>query len=105
MLPSQLLVVTNVYTNHKVNLARDFASISLIGTVPFVLVINPQVPAKSISELINLAKKSNPNGRFPLSLGSDPPRFGYSLFSIADIQPANRLSCLHARIRCLNRDR
>jgi tripartite-type tricarboxylate transporter receptor subunit TctC len=66
MLTSQLLVATNVYTNHKVNLARDFASISLIGTVPFVLVVNPQVPAKSISELIEVAKKSQP----PLRYGS-----------------------------------
>jgi len=64
MLTSQLLVATNVYTNHKVNLARDFASISLIGTVPFVLVVNPQVQAKSITELIDLAKKSNPNLRY-----------------------------------------
>lgn len=66
MLTSQLLVATNVYTNHKVNLARDYASISLIGTVPFVLVVNPQVPAKSISELIEVAKKSQP----PLRYGS-----------------------------------
>jgi tripartite-type tricarboxylate transporter receptor subunit TctC len=64
MLTSQLLVATNVYTNHKVNLARDFASISLIGTVPFVLVVNPQVPAKSISELIEVAKKSQPPMRY-----------------------------------------
>jgi len=66
MLTSQLLVATNVYSNHKINLARDFASISLIGTVPFVLVINPQVSAKSIPELIDLAKKSSP----PLRYGS-----------------------------------
>ncbi len=64
MLTSQLLVATNVYSNHKVNLARDFASISLIGSVPFVLVVNPQVPAKSIAELIDLAKKSSPNLRY-----------------------------------------
>ncbi len=64
MLTSQLLVATNAYTNHKVNLARDFASISLIGSVPFVLVVNPQVPAKTISELIDLAKKSSPNLRY-----------------------------------------
>lgn len=66
MLTSQLLVATNVYSNHKVNLAKDFASISLIGTVPFVLVMNPQVPAKSVAELIEVAKKSSP----PLRYGS-----------------------------------
>lgn len=58
MLTSQLLVATAVYPNPKVNLEKDFASISLIGTVPFVLVVNPQVPAKSLAELIAIAKKT-----------------------------------------------
>jgi tripartite-type tricarboxylate transporter receptor subunit TctC len=64
MLTSQLLVATSMYPDLKFNLAKDFASISLIGTVPFVLVVNPQVPAKSIAELIQLAKKT------PLRYGS-----------------------------------
>jgi len=58
MLTSQLFVATSVFPNLKFNLDKDFASISLIGTVPFVQMINPQVPAKSIPELIALAKKS-----------------------------------------------
>ncbi len=57
MLTSQLFVATAVLPNPKVNLDRDFSSISLIGTVPFVLVTNPQVPAQSLAELIALAKK------------------------------------------------
>ena len=57
MMTSQLFVATVVYSNHKVDLARDFASISLIGTVPYVLVVNPSV-ARTISELIEAAKKS-----------------------------------------------
>ena len=64
MLTSQLMVATAVYPNVKFNLDKDFASISLIGTVPFVLVVNPEVPAKSIRELIELAKKT------PLRYGS-----------------------------------
>src|SRR5258707_10524032 len=51
MLTSQLLVATHVYPNVKFNLDQDFVSISLIGTVPFVLVVNPEVPAKSLREL------------------------------------------------------
>ncbi len=58
MLTSQLLVATAVYPNVKFNLEKDFASISLIGTVPFVLVVNNELPAKSIRELIDLAKKT-----------------------------------------------
>jgi tripartite-type tricarboxylate transporter receptor subunit TctC len=64
MLTSQLLVATAVYPDVKFNLEKDFASISLLGTVPFVLVVNPELPAKSIRELIELAKKA------PLRYGS-----------------------------------
>ena len=58
MLTSQLFVATSVYPNLKFSLDKEFASVSLIGTVPFVQMVNPQVPAKSIPELIALAKKS-----------------------------------------------
>lgn len=58
MLTSQLLVATNVYDNNvKFDLARDFPSISLLGTTSFTLVVHPDLPAKSIPELIELAKK------------------------------------------------
>jgi tripartite-type tricarboxylate transporter receptor subunit TctC len=58
MLTSQLFVATSVYPNLKFNLDKDFLSIALIGTVPFIQMVNPQVPAKSVQELIALAKKS-----------------------------------------------
>jgi tripartite-type tricarboxylate transporter receptor subunit TctC len=35
---------------------RDFAPVMQISTVPFILVVNPQVPARSVNELIQLAK-------------------------------------------------
>jgi tripartite-type tricarboxylate transporter receptor subunit TctC len=64
MLTSQLFVATAVYPNVKFNLDKDFASIGLIGTVPFALVVNLELPAKSVRELIELAKKT------PLRYGS-----------------------------------
>ncbi len=57
MLTSQLFVATSVYPDLKFDLDKDFVSIALIGSVPFVQLVNPQVPAKNISELIALAKK------------------------------------------------
>ncbi len=57
MMTSQLFVATVVYSNHKINLARDFASISLIGTVPYVLSVHPTV-ARTTAELIEAAKKA-----------------------------------------------
>lgn len=58
MLTSQLFVASHVLPNLKFNLGRDFQSIALIGTVPFILLANPSLPAKSLKELIELAKKS-----------------------------------------------
>lgn len=42
------------------DLQRDFAPISLLAVQPYVLVVNPRVPAKSVAELIALAK-AKPN--------------------------------------------
>jgi tripartite-type tricarboxylate transporter receptor subunit TctC len=46
----------------KENLAydpvRDFAAVSLLATSAFILAVNPSVPAKSIQELVALAKAS-----------------------------------------------
>ena len=58
VLTSQLFVATSVYPDLKFDLDRDFASIALIGSVPFVQMVNPQVPASSVQELIALAKKT-----------------------------------------------
>lgn len=57
ILTSQLFVATSVFEDLKFDLARDFQSITLIGIVPFVQMVNPQLPAKSVPELIALAKK------------------------------------------------
>lgn len=58
MMTSQLFIATKVYKDLKFDLERDFASVALIGTVPYVLVVNPQMPVKSVSELIQLTKKT-----------------------------------------------
>jgi tripartite-type tricarboxylate transporter receptor subunit TctC len=58
MLTSQLFVATSVYPGLKFNLDTDFDSVSLVGLVPWVVTISPQLPANSIAELIALAKKS-----------------------------------------------
>ena len=58
VLTSQLFVATSVYPDLKFNLDKDFVSISMIGLVPWVVTVNPGLPAKSTAELIALAKKS-----------------------------------------------
>ena len=56
MLTSQLMVATAVYPDVKFNLEKDFSSLSLIGTVSFVLVTNNDLPVKSLKDLLDYAK-------------------------------------------------
>jgi tripartite-type tricarboxylate transporter receptor subunit TctC len=41
----------------KYSLEKDFAPVSMLGNVPVMLVVNPNVPAKSLKEFIELAKE------------------------------------------------
>jgi tripartite-type tricarboxylate transporter receptor subunit TctC len=58
MMTSQLFIATLVFPNLKFDLDRDLVSLAPIGSVPYILLANPKVPAKSVQELIALAKKS-----------------------------------------------
>jgi tripartite-type tricarboxylate transporter receptor subunit TctC len=56
-----LMTVTNsigmsLYPNLKYDLVRDFAPITRLATTPHIIVVHPSVPAKSVKELIALAK-------------------------------------------------
>jgi tripartite-type tricarboxylate transporter receptor subunit TctC len=45
-----------LYQNLPFNLERDFAPVTLLVTISFVIVVNPTVPAKTLQEFIALAK-------------------------------------------------
>ena len=46
----------NVYAKLPFDVVRDFAPVSLFATVPELLVVHPSLPAKSVKELVALAK-------------------------------------------------
>jgi tripartite-type tricarboxylate transporter receptor subunit TctC len=54
-----LTVNPSLYRNVPYDVARDFAPVTVIAAVPNVLVVNAQVPAKDLAELIAYAK-ANP---------------------------------------------
>lgn len=54
--PSSIALSQSLYKNLSFNTEKDFKAVGLMASVPFVLVVNPTVPAKSLSELITLAK-------------------------------------------------
>src|SRR4051812_2307244 len=57
-----LLLATGTHTMNpnffklSYDLMRDFAPVTLLGTISFVLSVNPAVPVKSVDELIKLAR-------------------------------------------------
>lgn len=46
----------SLYTSLPFDMSKDFAPVTFIGSLPFVLAVNPSVPANSVQELIALAK-------------------------------------------------
>lgn len=60
---------TTLYRRLPFDFERDFAPVSLVATVPNVLVVNPSVPANTVQEFIALAKK-NPEKIYFASSGS-----------------------------------
>ena len=70
-----LTVNPSLYRNVPYDVGRDFAPVTVIAAVPNVLVVNPQVPAKDLAELIAYAK-ANP-GR--LNYSSPGPGSGAHL--------------------------
>ena len=53
---SQYAIVTAMYEKPTYDPTGDFAPIVLMASTPFVLVVHPSVPVKSVKELIALAK-------------------------------------------------
>jgi tripartite-type tricarboxylate transporter receptor subunit TctC len=49
-----------IYKRLPYDTDRDFTSISLLATFPQLVLVHPSVPAKTLGELIELAKKASP---------------------------------------------
>jgi tripartite-type tricarboxylate transporter receptor subunit TctC len=52
-------IEASLYTNLNFDFVRDIAAVASIGRTPFVMVINPSVPARTLPEFISYAK-ANP---------------------------------------------
>jgi len=61
-----LSIAPSLYANPGYDVRKDFAPIGMIGTAPSVLVVHPSVPAKTVAEFIDYARKS----ATPITYGS-----------------------------------
>jgi len=53
-----LAVNVSLYKKLPYDPVRDFAPVTLVGSQPYMLVVHPSVPAKSVAELVKLAKRA-----------------------------------------------
>jgi tripartite-type tricarboxylate transporter receptor subunit TctC len=81
-----LLLATASYTINAAlktspyDLRKDFVAVGQMSTSPFVLVVHPSVPAKSVQELIALAKSKPGQLNYASSGIGTPPHLGGELF-------------------------
>jgi tripartite-type tricarboxylate transporter receptor subunit TctC len=74
----------NLYSRVPYDPVKDFAPITLLGIAPTVLVVNADLPAKNVAELVALAKK----GQLAYASGGNgtPPHINAEVFkSVANI--------------------
>lgn len=71
-----------LYKQLPYDVVKDFAPVSLVATAPYIMVVHPSVPAKSVQEFIDLAKKSPGKLNFGTGGIGSPPHLATELFAM-----------------------
>ena len=72
----------SLYAKLSYDFARDFAPVSLLASTPNILVVHPSVPAKSVKELVALAKARPGQLDFASSGGGSSAHLAAELFNM-----------------------
>lgn len=85
-----LLMAVNSYTiNANIlkampfDIAKDFTPIGVVATSPFILVVHPSLPAKTVPELVAYAKQNPGKLNFGSAGQSTAPHLAMELFKLA----------------------
>ncbi|HYX90350.1 MAG TPA: tripartite tricarboxylate transporter substrate binding protein [Myxococcaceae bacterium] len=83
-----LLIITaahaispSLYSNLGYDLLKDFDPVSLLSMTSFVLVVNPELPVRSVKELIQLAGSKPGELAFASAGNGSPPHLAGELFT------------------------
>jgi tripartite-type tricarboxylate transporter receptor subunit TctC len=80
MVTSQAAIVTAMFDKLSYNLVKDFTPISYLATTPFIMVVNPSVPAQSVKDLIGLAKGKPGELKYGSGGSGSPPHLAAEVF-------------------------
>ena len=82
-----LAVAPTLYRKTALDASRDFAGVAMSGISPLVLVVHPSVPARSVNDIIALAKAKPGTINFGSGgLGTTPHMTGELFASVAGIK-------------------
>ncbi|MDH5288104.1 MAG: tripartite tricarboxylate transporter substrate binding protein [Betaproteobacteria bacterium] len=80
--PTPFVISQVVYPSLPYDAAKDFAPVSLLATSPFILVVNQGVPARSVGELVALAKAKPGTLNFGSAGNGTVPHLAGELFKL-----------------------
>jgi tripartite-type tricarboxylate transporter receptor subunit TctC len=72
----------SLYTNIPYDTIGDFAPVTLVATSPFVLVVHPSLPVKTVKELIDLARSRKGQIAYASSGTGGPQQLAGELFKM-----------------------
>lgn len=77
-----IMIAPGLYPKLAYDTLRDFSPISLLASAPYVLVVHPSVPARSVRELIILARSKPGRLNYASSGETGPPRLAAELMKL-----------------------
>jgi tripartite-type tricarboxylate transporter receptor subunit TctC len=77
---SQHAIVNAMYEKRTYDLVRDFSSISLMASTPFILVAHPSLAAASVKDLVALAKAKPRELKYGSGGSGSPPHLAAEIF-------------------------
>lgn len=78
--PAALAINPSLFPKVPYDLARDFTPVALLGSFPLVMVVNPAVAAKSVAELVALARAKPGSVNYASIGNASPPHLAGELF-------------------------
>ena len=81
VIASTTLIVNQLVSKVRYDVLRDYAPVSVVGSMPYVLAVNQNSPAKSINDLIAMAKSRPGKMNYAGVLGGVPHFMGEMLKS------------------------